>query len=71
MIFIITDGEPNDDKKTKEIINSATIEGIEVCTFVLNEDGKRSLFQVGYLVKIQYLSISMKLSNPYFKCVQI
>ncbi|MCK1145304.1 VWA domain-containing protein, partial [Providencia stuartii] len=35
MIFIITDGEPNDDKKTKEIINSATIEGIEVCTFVL------------------------------------
>ncbi|MCS6738120.1 VWA domain-containing protein, partial [Proteus mirabilis] len=39
MIFIITDGEPNDDKKTKEIINSATIEGIEVCTFVLNEDG--------------------------------
>ncbi|MEY0229402.1 MULTISPECIES: VWA domain-containing protein [Morganellaceae] len=44
MIFIITDGEPNDDNKTQEIINSATIEGIEVCTFVLNEDGTNEAY---------------------------
>ncbi|MDT0135864.1 VWA domain-containing protein [Providencia huaxiensis] len=51
MIFIITDGEPNDDKKTKEIINSATIEGIEVCTFVLNEDGANEAYFKGIFGK--------------------
>ncbi|MCU9581402.1 VWA domain-containing protein [Proteus mirabilis] len=51
MIFIITDGEPNDDKKTKEIINSATIEGIEVCTFVLNEDGANKAYFKGIFGK--------------------
>ncbi len=51
MIFIITDGEPNDDKKTQEIINSATIEGIEVCTFVLNEDGANETYFKGIFGK--------------------
>ncbi|MFL7885680.1 VWA domain-containing protein [Proteus mirabilis] len=51
IIFIITDGEPNDDKKTKEIINSATIEGIEVCTFVLNEDGANEAYFKGIFGK--------------------
>ncbi|MBI6529998.1 VWA domain-containing protein [Proteus vulgaris] len=51
MIFIITDGEPNDDKKTQEIINSATIEGIEVCTFVLNEDGTNKAYFKGIFGK--------------------
>lgn len=51
MIFIITDGEPNDDKKTQEIINSATIEGIEVCTFVLNEDGTNEAYFKGIFGK--------------------
>ncbi|MBP6082175.1 MAG: hypothetical protein KA732_12960 [Providencia sp.] len=51
MIFIITDGEPNDDKKTQEIINSATIEGIEVCAFVLNEDGANETYFKGIFGK--------------------